>query len=234
MDRVVAYSRSHRQHGVTLIEIGVVLGIAAVLTLLTVPTIDRWQRDQRLKSAARSVADLLLLGRAEAARTGDRHLVVYGPPGTTDPGGTAITDGTNPVPLMVVVDGPPAASNCQIDGGEAREFLKPVADVSWGVSVATTRAPGDNGGAPFAPPQSSGGTSADPSNNAVPWFLFRPDGVPVRFQGIPGGCGAIGQTALGGSALYLTHGDRDYAVVVSPLGGVRVHAWDVSAGSWTP
>jgi hypothetical protein len=37
----------------------------------------------------------------------------------------------------------------------------------------------------------------------------------------------------GGGAVYLTNGQRDYAVVLSPLGAVRVHAWNVGAGAWT-
>ena len=39
-------------------------------------------------------------------------------------------------------------------------------------------------------------------------------------------------TALGGAAFYLTNGTRDYAVVMSPMGGVRVHVW--RGGAWTP
>lgn len=219
--------------GVTLIELAVVLGVAALLLLIAVPNMIRWQRDQRVKGAARSMADLLMIARAEASRTGHRHVVYYGPPGTTDPSGTAITEAGNPVPLMVVDDGLPATANCRIDGGERREVITPVDGVSWGVALATARAPGDVGAAPFAPPQPSGGTTADPANNPVPWFLFRPDGVPVRFEGTFANCGAVGQTGLGGSAIYLTSGDRDYAVVISPMGGVRVHVWDELAGQWS-
>ncbi len=223
-----------RRDGVTLIELMVVLGIAALLIAITVPNIIRWQRDQRVKSAAREVADVLMLARAEAARTGSRHVVFYGPPGTTDPAGAAITDGTDPVPLMVLDDGAPTVANCHIDAGEGRRFIEPVEDVGWGVSKATVRAPNDVGGAAFSPPQASGGTSANPTNNAVPWFVFRPDGVPVPFQGTVASCGTIGQTAQGGAALYLTNGTRDYAVVVSPMGGVRVHVWQEHAGQWSP
>jgi hypothetical protein len=107
-----------------------------------------------------------------------------------------------------------------------------VQDVRWGVAVATTRAPGDTGAANFSPPQTSGGTTASPANAAVPWFLFRPDGVPVRFQGASSACGTIGTTALGGAAFYLTNGTRDYAVVLSPMGGVRIWVWDQTAGAW--
>ena len=33
-------------------------------------------------------------------------------------------------------------------------------------------------------------------------------------------------------SVYITNGRRDYAVVLAALGGVRVHAWDGSPGSW--
>jgi hypothetical protein len=66
----------------------------------------------------------------------------------------------------------------------------------------------------------------------VPWLLFRPDGIPVRFEGAFGACGTIGATALGGAGFYLTNGTRDYAVVLSPMGGVRVWVWDTTAGAW--
>jgi prepilin-type N-terminal cleavage/methylation domain-containing protein len=222
-----------RERGFSLIELVVVLAVVAAIVAIVAPNTIRWQRDQRLKGAARDIADLLMLARSEATRTGDRHVVIYGPSGTTDPSGTPIAGLNGPVPLLVLDDGAPATSNCSIDAGEAREVIEPVRDVSWGVTHATVRAPGDMGVAAFTPPQASGGTFADPANNPVPWFLFRPDGVPVRFEGDIGDCGAIGATALGGGVLYLTNGTRDYAVVVSPMGGVRVHVWNAETGAWT-
>lgn len=226
--------RSARRRGAfSLIELVVVLGIVAVLALTTGPIIGGWMSNQRLKSATRSVADLLLLARSEAIRTGNRHVVLFGPPGTTDPSGTAVQAGGSPAPMMVLVDGPPATADCAIGAGEDRRTLHPVDDVLWGVSHATARAPADEGTAPFAPPQASGGTFADPGNDPVPWFLFRPDGIPVVFEGLPGGgCGTIGQTGTGGAAFYLTNGERDYSVVLSPAGAVRIHSWNDEAGQW--
>jgi len=43
---------------------------------------------------------------------------------------------------------------------------------------------------------------------------------------------ALGATALGGAGFYLTNGTRDYAVVLSPMGGVRVWVWDTQSGAW--
>jgi hypothetical protein len=57
--------------------------------------------------------------------------------------------------------------------------------------------------------------------------------VPVRVQGASGACGTVGTTALGGAAFYLTNGTRDYAVVLSPMGGVRIHVWNPKTGGWT-
>ncbi len=221
-----------RERGATLTELATVLAVAGVLIMMAVPNTLRWQRDQRVKGAAHDVADLLVLARSESTRTGNRHVVIYGPPGTQDPAGTAITGPNGTVPFLVLNDGAAATANCQIDAGEAKSVVDPVRDVRWGVALATVRAPGDTGAAAFSPPQTSGGTTATPANGAVPWFLFRPDGVPVRFTGALGSCGAIGATALGGAAFYLTNGTRDYAVVMTPLGGVRVHVWDQMAGAW--
>jgi type II secretory pathway pseudopilin PulG len=231
--RSTARGPRRRERGASLVEIAMVMAIVGVLVAVAVPNTIRWQRDQRLKGAAHDVADLLVLARSEALRTGNREVVFYGPSGTQDPSGTALTGPNGTVPFVVLNDGAAATSNCKIDAGEPKSVVEPVADVRWGVALATTRAPGDTGAANFSPPQNSGGTTASPAGVAVQWFLFRPDGVPVRFQGSLGACGTIGQTALGGAAFYLTNGSRDYAVVLSPMGGVRVHVWNQRTGAWS-
>jgi len=222
-----ARGRVCRESGVTLLELAIVLAIVGTLAAIAAPNVIRWEHDQQVKGAARDVADLLMLARAESTRTGDRYVVFFGPLGTTDPAGTVIGQ-----PILVLDDGPPATSDCHIDAGEPTRSVQPVANVAWGVSLATTRAPGDTGAAAFTPPLAGGGTFADPTNNPVQWFLFGPNGVPLRFQGQLANCGTIGTTALGGAALYLTDGTRDYAVVLSPMGNARVFVWDRGAGAW--
>jgi prepilin-type N-terminal cleavage/methylation domain-containing protein len=218
---------SQRQSGLTLIEIMVVLGIIAVLALLAGPSFTRWQDDQRVKAAARAGADLLLLARSEAIRTGNQYVVYFGPPGTVDPAGTDIlnVDGGY-APMLALADGPTATANCRIDVGEDFETIEASPGLAWGVAQATVSAPNDNGSAPFVPPQSSGHTFADPGGTARDWVMFRPDGMPVVFDGSGGDCGVTGATGTGGAALYITNGRRDYGVVLSPLGSVRVHVWD--------
>ena len=101
--------------------------------------------------------------------------------------------------------------------------------------------PTDTGSAPFSPPQASGTTASDPSNNATNWVLFRPDGIPVGLDPTASTCGTIGDTGTGGAGLYVTSGGRDYAVTLAPLGGAaraRVGRGGVdgmmdTTGEWT-
>jgi prepilin-type N-terminal cleavage/methylation domain-containing protein len=220
--------------GFTLIEIMVVVAVIAALTTVATLQTAEWRANLEIKAITREAADTLQLARSEAIRTGRNHIVFFASPGETDPAGTAIVgeQGTW-VPILILNDGPPTTANCQIDGGEPKHGMEPgnVQDVEWGVKHASTRAPGDFGQAAFSPPQPSGRTFADPSDNAVNWVLFRPDGVPVSFSYSSGTCDEIAGTGSGGGALYITNGERDYAVVLSPLGGVRVHAWN--GGGWS-
>jgi prepilin-type N-terminal cleavage/methylation domain-containing protein len=222
------------RRGFTLIEIMIVVGIVAVIATLTTIQMGEWFTHQRVKAAARSGADAFQLARSEAIRTGSNHIVFFGSPGSTDPAGTLLTGtGGGWVPILILNDGAPGTANCKIDGGEETRGIPPVDDVWWGVSHATSAVPDDRGSAHFSPPQSVGNTFSDPANNPVSWVLFRPDGIPVAFAYDAGtsSCGQIGQTGSSGAALYITNGERDYAVVLSALGAVRVHRWE--GGGWS-
>jgi type II secretory pathway pseudopilin PulG len=220
--------------GVTLIELMTVLGLMAVVLGLTVPAFSNWMSNQRARAAARSLGDLVMLARSEAIRTGNRYVLFFGNPGTTDPSGTPFEKGGSWVPVLLIDDGPPVSSDCQIGGGEAFEAIVPVDGISWGVSDADSRVPTDTGAAAFNPGATwDGATFADASGAKVNWLLFRPDGIPVGFSGAAGSCGTIGGVGTGGGAFYVTSDERDFAIVVSPLGGVRLHVWNRASGSWS-
>jgi hypothetical protein len=59
--------------------------------------------------------------------------------------------------------------------------------------------------------------------------MFRGNGLPVGFDTA---CN-VDPVGTAGGAIYLTNGRRDYAIVLSPLGAVRVHAFESGAGQWT-
>jgi prepilin-type N-terminal cleavage/methylation domain-containing protein len=227
-------ARTHGRRGFSLLELMVALGLLTVVLAVTLPSVVDWMRHQRVREAGRSIADLLLLTRSEAIRTGNQFVIFFGNPGTTDPSGNPVQRDGSWVPVLVIDDGPPATANCAIDAGEIRESIAPVEGLSWGAAAANARVPTDEGGAPFGSPLPwDGATFSAPAGAKVNWVLFRPDGVPVSFSGAIGTCGTMGDLGTGGGALYLTNGDRDLAVVLTSLGGVRLHRWQASAEAWS-
>ncbi len=223
--------RSHRA-GFSLIEVVVVMGIIAALSAAAIPSIQDMLERRRLQGFARDLANVFQIARSQAIRTGNHQIVFFGPLGTADPAGTVLVDSVGAtVPMLLLDDGSPATANCHIDGGESRETIPLPNKIEFGVSEASSKVPTDTGSAAFSPPQASGTTASDPSNNPTNWVLFRPDGIPVGFDPTSTTCGTIGDTGTGGAGLYVTSGGRDYAVTLAPLGSVRVHTW--GGAGWT-
>jgi len=215
---------ARRQAGMSMIELAVVLAIVGVLSIAALPAFDGVFTNQRLKAAARSVADALHLARSEAIRTGNTHLVVFQQSlGATDP-------------IVIVDDGLPSTANCTIDAGEIRHSFAAVDDVVWGTTSTLangTSAPYDPGLAPAE--VATGSSFSDASGNAsnpATWVLFQPDGIPRLFTPNAGSCSAIGLPGLGGGAIYLTNTLRDYAVVLSNVGTTRTHGWIPNKRQW--
>jgi prepilin-type N-terminal cleavage/methylation domain-containing protein len=218
--------------GFTLVEMMVVVAVLSALVLVATSSMVEGNRNAQLKSKVREIADLLQVARAEAIRTGNNQVIYFGNPGTTDPSLNPVEVGGNWVPVLHIDDGPPATADCAIAGPEIETWV--AADVNglnWGVSGAGTKVPADAGAAPFnpgGPPLWDGTTFADPAGAKINWVMFRPDGIPRVFSGAIGNCGTVGAVGDGGGAFYVTNGERDYSVVLTPLGGIRVHLWNGS------
>lgn len=223
-----------RSRGMTLLELMVVISIVGIIAASAGSYLGSWREDQELASTARSFADVFNHARAEAMRTGSNHLVVFRiePVSTQDAAGNDIEDVLgNEVTALVVMDMFGGAENCALDDGDQRTAIAITTDFDWGVTNATVRAPldagqpGIAGGSSFARP-----TAPATAINAV---MFGPTGIPVTFDADGTGCLSFDAVGSGGGALYITNGDRDYALVQSPLGGNRVHAWNPDAGAWS-
>lgn len=220
-------AQRRRRAGVTLIELAVVLAIGSALAASAVFGIAEWSRAQRVKTSARAVSDAFQLARTEAIRSGDNYVVVFGA------GALPNADAD----IVVVDDGRPDVANCSIAASEIRHRVDLENGVTWGTDpdlAGTTPATGDPGLAVSNTQNGSSFTTAalDP-NVPASWVVFQPDGIPRLFTTNGVTCTEIGLRGQGGGAIYVTNGDRDYAVVVSPLGTTRVHAWNPSNGNWT-
>jgi hypothetical protein len=128
---------------------------------------------------------------------------------------------------MIVRDGGVGPANCLIDVGEVQQGIAARRDVAWGSTISGgVVAPGDGG---LADHSSGSSFRSRAGGVATTWVVFAPDGIP---RGFDAAC-TLGDVGSGNGAIYLTNGRRDYAVVLSPLGTVRVHSWEQGAGQWT-
>jgi prepilin-type N-terminal cleavage/methylation domain-containing protein len=222
---LLAMEKSRLSLGFTLVEIMIAVAIVGAMAMIAAPSIGRWSANQRVKSAGQSLVAAFELAHGEAIRTGNLHIVFFQTDAQDDT--LTDTDGT-PVPILVINDGRPgdANQNCKIDAGEIISAVRAERDVAWGVGGATEKVPNDPGTGAIA----TGSSFTDPNNNAATWTMFRPEGLPISFSPT---C-ALGGTGTGAGGVYVTNGQVDYAVVLSPLGSVRAHGWiGGGVGEWT-
>ncbi len=207
--------------GVTLIEFMVVVAIIGTVVASGAFQMGSWMADARVKASARTVADLFQVARSEAIRSGSVHLVVF----QKALGGDR--------EMLVVNDGPVGAMNCSVAADEIVHRASLERGVSWGTSTLQSNgalAPEDQGRAPMAAPSGSSFSDATQlATNPATWVAFAPDGIPRLFT--PTACAVLGRAGQATGGIYLTNQRRDHAIVLSPLGGVRIHAWNGS--SWT-
>ncbi|MBK7950144.1 MAG: prepilin-type N-terminal cleavage/methylation domain-containing protein [Deltaproteobacteria bacterium] len=223
---------ARRSGGFTLIEVAIALAIIGVVTAMTLPNVTSYLENANGRAAAKSVADAFNFARAQAIRTGNNHVVFFAIGGAGDTAGHALTSADGrAMPILVLNDGRPGSTdqNCEIDAGEETIVFEAQNGVGWGhnSAPATEQAPDD---ANVASIPSAGSSFFAPNGTTqVTWVQFRPDGVPVA---IDNACTA-GRLGTGGGTIYLWTDNRDYAVTLAPLGGVRVHVWNPAAGAWT-
>ena len=213
----------------TLVEVMIAVAIAGILIGVSATGFARWQQNQAVVSTMRSVADAFSYARSEAIRSGNIHIVYLGTGAATDIAGNALLDFNGAaVPLLILDDGPAGSpgQNCAIDAGEPIHTLPIVQGLAWGFAVSGgAKAPLDM----TAPGNATGSSFATPAGNPHNGVAFGADGVPIGFDLV---CN-MGVFGSGNGGVYITNGTRDYAMVLRPLGGVRMHGWEAINGVWT-
>jgi type II secretory pathway pseudopilin PulG len=208
----------------------IVVAIVGIVAAMALPGFQDYQRNQAMRTTVRDGLNLFTRAKSLALAENRNHIVLFNTAGTDICGRPIADPNNNPVPVLVIDDGPPGTGNCCIDPGEHVEWLRvpPIAGgtLTWGVSFAGGRAPNDTGsGASW---NTTGTSFTNPAGAATNGVLFRADGMPVTFSNA---C-ALGTTGGGGGALYVTNTQRDYALVLSPIGSSSVESWDVALGVW--
>lgn len=205
-----------RNRGFTVIELVLVLGVAAVMLLVAWPDTRRWKEVEAARGSARTLAGAFGYARSQAVRTGHNHMVFFLQDTNSDP----LTANGETVPVLVLDDGLPGSTdqNCEIDSGETVQGFHLQDGVSFGVSNPTGKAPKDAGS----------GTHTTGRTFTQSWLVFAPDGTP---RAATSGC-AIGDIGTGSGALYLGNSYRELAVVLTPLGAARVHTWNYGGAVW--
>ena len=219
--------------GMTLIELVVVMAVIGAMVALATSTVSDWSADQRVATSARELADAFSLARSEAIRTGSNHILAF----NVESGLGGITSNA-----VIANDGPTGntagSSNCTIDAGEIVHTIPLEQGVRFGTDPGLangTAAPSDAGA---SGDQAVGSSFTTPAGAHSSWVMFGADGLPRQFAQNtattpPCEAGKLGNVGAAGGAIYLTNGHRDYAIVMSPLGTVRVHRWNSGAGAWT-
>jgi prepilin-type N-terminal cleavage/methylation domain-containing protein len=217
-----------RKDGFTMIELMIVVVLLGIMAGITAAVLTRNAADSRAKAAVRSVGDLMQLARIEAIRTGVNHAVFL----QADAADAALENASGePVAALLIAD---ADADGVPDANEYKASI-PFDDtnsIAWGATSATAAAPDDNpaGAFPAIDPDFACCTFTDPGGNPSRWVVFLPDGMPRAFSTGPFATGPLGD---GGGSVYVTSGRRDYALVLAPLGGVRVHTWNPFELGWT-
>ena len=223
--------RTARRRGAfTLIEVAIVVGIIAALVITSAYLMRDWFANQHTKGVARSLADVMLLAREEAIRTGVNHLVFF----SLDASDTGLTASGRPVAALAVRDdnGDGAPQSDEVVGVTPFDTS---GSTSWGAAFALTTgsevpAPNDNPAASY--PLANGFACCSftqPGGTPARWIAFLPDGTPRSFSIGPF---SVGEVTTGSGTVYISNGSRDFGVVIAPLGGVRVHSFRRGPDAW--
>ncbi len=225
---------NRREAGFTMLELLLVMGIAAVVISMGVTSWRQTQQNNKTKFMARQIAGAFELARTHAIQEESVYgvYVNIGAPRNRDLCGTVLPANQ---PIIVFLDN--VTQNCCIDAGETQvnfpEDTAVATSLAWGATWAAAPVPTDQGSTPAN--MAAGTTYPFIGAGTAPLVLMRPDGVPV----LPDNVCNQGNVGTGTGGFYLTTNTttaaqaRDFSVVISPLGATRIHSFERGSATWT-
>jgi prepilin-type N-terminal cleavage/methylation domain-containing protein len=219
----------HDRRGFTLIELMIVVAIIGVCAAIAMPAMTSYKRREDTRQAAVSVSGMLTNARARAIASGRMTFVLLGEPGdgsvpfapgqiaamvTDDDGDNAVTAADTAVPIFPDPGMNPEISYYGLNGTPHSAAPLPPDDLSESEPDVALGAVGDGTTLPLS------------AALGVPVVAFSPQGAAVAAD-------TPAEWGTGAGGIYITdNSDAVVAVLVLPLGSVKMQKFDTASGEW--
>ena len=219
----------HDRQGFTLIELMTVVAIMGILALIAMPAMTSYKRKEETRRAAVNISGMLTTARSRAIASGRMTFLLLAEPidgsvvfqpgqiaalVTDDDGNNAVTAADTAVAIFPEAGMNPSVSLYGASGMPYSALAIPGDDLS----ESEANVPLGN--------LADGSTLPDSAVLGVPVAAFSPQGAAVAID-------TPSEWGTGAGGVYITDNDSTVlAVLVMPLGSVKMQKLDVASGEW--
>jgi prepilin-type N-terminal cleavage/methylation domain-containing protein len=219
----------HDRRGFTLIELMTVVAIIGLVVAIAMPAMTSYKRKEDTRRAAVTVSGLVSNARDRAIATGRMTFVLLGEPVdgsvpfadgqvaalvTDDDGDNAVTAADTATPFFALAGISPSVSLYGVSGTPHGTWAVPEDDLSETEPSVALSALAD------------GTTLPTSATLGVPVVAFSPQGAAVAVD-------TPAEWGTGAGGIYVTDNtDSVLAVLVMPLGSVKLLKLDTASGEW--